>query len=78
MKIDIKFEDFRKIFFINPFVPNTPFLYSLKTSENRKVFWCFQEVEKGSTGNMWLISGAYSEPSQTFKMLLLAKIVNDF
>ena len=24
--------------FINPFVVNAPFLYSLKTSENRKVF----------------------------------------
>ena len=23
---------------INPFVPNAPFLYPLKTSENRKVF----------------------------------------
>ena len=23
---------------VNPFVPNTPFLYPLKTSENRKVF----------------------------------------
>ena len=26
---------------INPFVPNAPFLYPLKTSENRKVFLCF-------------------------------------
>ena len=24
-----------------PFVPNAPFLYPLKISENRKVFWCF-------------------------------------
>ena len=31
----------------NPFVPNAPFLYSLKT-ENHKFFWCFQEVEKGA------------------------------
>ena len=29
---------------INPFVPNAPFLYPLKTSENRK-------VEKGCIGN---------------------------
>ena len=28
--------------YFNPFVPNAPFLYPLKTSENRKVFWCFQ------------------------------------
>ena len=26
---------------INPFVPNAPFLYPLKISENRKVFLCF-------------------------------------
>ena len=26
------------LLFLNPFVPNAPFLYSLKTSENRKVF----------------------------------------
>ena len=25
---------------VNPFVPNAPFLYPLKTPENRKVFWC--------------------------------------
>ena len=25
-----------------PFVPNKPFLYRLKTSENLTVFWCFQ------------------------------------
>ena len=30
----------------NPFIPNALFLYPLKTLENRKVFWCFQEVEK--------------------------------
>ena len=28
--------------FVNPFVPNTPFPYHLQTSENHKVFWCFQ------------------------------------
>ena len=31
----------------NPFVPNAPFLYPLKTSENL----CFQGVEKGCVGN---------------------------
>ena len=30
-------------FQINPFVPNVPFLYPLKKSENLIVFWCFQE-----------------------------------
>ena len=34
--------------FFNPFVPNAPFLYLLKTSENRK------EVEKGCIGNKWV------------------------
>ena len=38
----------------NPFVPNAPFFYPLKTSENSKVFWCFQRVEKGCTGNEWV------------------------
>ena len=39
---------------INPFVPNAPFLYPLKTSENHKVFWCFQGVKKGCIGNEWV------------------------
>ena len=33
-----------------------PFLYPLKISENRKVFWCFQWVEKGCIGNKWVNS----------------------
>ena len=33
-----------KINAINPFVPNTPFLY-------RKIFWCIQGVDKGRIGN---------------------------
>ena len=32
---------------INPFVPNAPFLYPLKTLT---VFWCFQGVEKSALG----------------------------
>ena len=35
---------------INLFVHNAPFLYLLKT-ENRKIFWCFQGLEKGCIGN---------------------------
>ena len=38
----------------NPFVPNASFLYPLNTSENRKVFWCIQGVEKGCIGNEWV------------------------
>ena len=37
-------------FLFNPFVPNTSFLYPLKTSENLTVFWCFQGVEEGCNG----------------------------
>ena len=33
-------------FTIKPFVLSAPLLYPVKTSENRKVFWCFQGVEK--------------------------------
>ena len=40
---------FAKIF--NTFVPNAPFLYPMKTPENRKVFLHFQGVEKGCIGN---------------------------
>ena len=40
--------------YINPFVPNATFLYPLKTLENRKVFWCFQGVEKACTRNEWV------------------------
>ena len=40
--------------FIKPFVPNAPFLYPLKSSENRKVFRCFQGAEKGCIGNEWV------------------------
>ena len=39
---------------VNPFVHNTPFLYSLKTSENPTVFSCFQGGEKGCIGNEWV------------------------
>ena len=38
---------------INPFVPNAPFFYPLKTAENLSVFWCFQGIEKGCIGNEW-------------------------
>ena len=38
----------------NPFVPNAPFFYFLKTSEYCKVFWCFHGVEKGCIGNKWV------------------------
>ena len=42
------------MYLINPFVPNPSFLYLLKTSENQKVLWCFQGVEKGCIENKWV------------------------
>ena len=38
----------------HPFVSNAPFLYPLKTSENRTAFWYFWRVEKEWTGNKWV------------------------
>ena len=35
----------------NPFVPNAPLVFPLKTSENHTFFWCFQGIEKGWIGN---------------------------
>ena len=42
------------IILVNPVVPNAPFLYPLKTSENLTVFWRFQRVEKGWIGKEWV------------------------
>ena len=39
---------------LNPFILNASFPYPLKKSENHKVFWCFQGVEKGCIGNKWV------------------------
>ena len=50
----------QKILLFNPFVSNAPSLYHLKTSENRKIFWCFQGVEKGCIGNKWVKSEHFS------------------
>ena len=40
--------------YINLFVPDAPFTYHLKTSENLTVFWYFQGVEKGCIENKWV------------------------
>ena len=37
----------------NPFVPNAPCLYPMKTTEHLTVFWCFQGVEKGCIKKEW-------------------------
>ena len=36
-----------------PFASNVLLLYPLKISENCKIFWCFQRIEKGFIGNKW-------------------------
>ena len=44
-----------RFYYFNPFVPNAPFLYPKKTSENRTVFFLyFQGVEKGCIENKWV------------------------
>ena len=44
----------------NVFVPNPPFLYPPKTSDNLMVFWCFQGVEKGWIGNKWVDENSFT------------------
>ena len=39
---------------VNPFVPNAPFLYPLKISENRKDFLVFSGGKKGYIANKWV------------------------
>ena len=49
----------------NSFVPNVPFFYPLKALEKRKVFWCFQGVEKGYIGNIWIKISYLAAPRPT-------------
>ena len=58
---------------LNLLVPSAPFLYPLKTSGNRKVFWCFQGLEKGCIENIWakILSNIYDR-------VFLVKILNPF
>ena len=55
------FRPFRINIPLNPFVLNAPFLYPLKTSENRNVFWYFQGVKKGCIGTNGLIWAFFSK-----------------
>ena len=54
----------------NPFQSSVALLYPLKTSENLKVFWCFQGVKQCNTGlkwvNLWYLSVNGSEWEFTF------------
>ena len=47
---------------VNSFVPSAPFLYPLKTSENRKGFLFSGGVENGCIGNEW-VNGVNSDQS---------------
>ena len=53
--IDV-FDMFTRIKF-NNFVPDAPFLYPMKTSENLAVFLCFQGVKKGGIDSKWINEG---------------------
>ena len=48
--------------------PNALFLYSLKPSENHKVFWCFQGLKKKCIKYKWvkLIFIVFLEEKQNF------------
>ena len=80
-------------YFINPFVPNAPFFYPLKTRENHMVFWCFPGVEKGCIGDEWVknemfknyknltvenIDSNYKLPTQLSENLLKKKIFSEY
>ena len=57
----------------NPFVPNAPFLYLLKTSENHKVF-CFQGVDKGCIGNEW-VTRALEKSEYVIRIIPLGSLI---
>ena len=66
----------------NQFVPNAPFFYCLKPSENRKVFCCFQGVEKGCIGKKWVKGGLEDPLSRTvssnyYKPCELSSLMNN-
>ena len=48
----------------NPHVPNAPFLYPLRISQNHRVLWCFQRIEKGCTANEWAKLTKYNPGDQ--------------
>ena len=70
------------VVFPNPFVPNAPFLYPLKTSGNRKVFWCFQGIEKGCIRKKWvkfhLLHYSFSKSSENIHEFHLIHWCNQF
>ena len=67
----------------NQFVPNAPFFYCLKPSENRKVFCYFQGVEKWCIGKKW-VKGGMEDPlprtvsSNHYKPCKLSSLMNNW
>ena len=62
----------------NPFIPNAPSLYPLKTSENRKVFLCFQEVDKRYIGNKWVKNSVSSNLLKDITKPMVALRMDEF
>ena len=60
------------IYFLNSCVLSSLFLYPLKTSENRKVFQCFQGAEKRCIENEWVywLSQIIDFYSITYKVMI--------
>ena len=54
LQIKVVKKDISNARHINPFIPNAPFLYPLRTSENLTAFWYFKRVEKGCFGNKYV------------------------
>ena len=63
-------------FSFNPFDANVSFFYTLKPSENCKVFCYFQWVEKGWIGNGWVNSWIISKCMFVFKIVCCKKCSN--
>ena len=59
--------------YFNPFVANASFLYPLQKSDNWKVFWCLQGVQKGCIGNKWV--NIFMLRSKLFPIMMLDLIL---
>ena len=62
----------------NPFHATGLFQYHLKTYEKLTIFWCFQGVEKGYTGNEWVNSQLIYHERFHFKVGLSTSKKNVF
>ena len=53
--------------YINEFLPNVPFLYTLKTSEEKNFSYIFTKYEKGRLGGNGLINITEYKPALTLQ-----------